>query len=172
MKTSRQISSRRNLQGEAMCHASESWDISGACYTSSYLTPTCVHSWWCPRREADKSKGSQRYEWKRANCSHHLGVLKLALPLLEPSCLSFAYRPLLLHQCQHKHLCGCRTPPTSQSMSYNQILLSLGHCARTWWDKNRLGNVHLKASALLWKIWCYIWSWLTRREKTCCSSCV
>lgn len=89
------------------------------------------------------------------------GVLKLALPLLEPSCLSFAYRsfsaavvPALLLW-QHKHLCGCRNSPHNPrawivTRFYSVLITLQEHDG----DKSRLGNVHLKASALLLKRKC------------------
>lgn len=95
-------------------------------------------------KQGNKSKGSQRYEWKRANYSHGSVSAKAGTAAAAGALL--AYRPLLLHRCQPcssgstSIYVAAGTPPTSQSMSCHQVFVSLGHCARTRQGQKQAGK--------------------------------
>lgn len=157
MSNSRQISGCTNLWEEAMCQASGSWDASGACYPSPYLTPAHSHSWCCTGREAEE-------QFKRYS---EIRVEKNKLRL-EPSSSPFS--------CSFSPWVGASPPPVAArgpaaaleltlpipGGSLSPVFFNLGPWRKTWGGKQQsgAGSCMLKSSC---SCWCHIWSQLTRR---------
>lgn len=91
-----------------------------------------------------------------------------ACPLPTDPCCCIGASPALLAAQASVWLQNSPPPPRAWLVTrFYSVLVTVQELVE---DKNRLVNVHLKASALLLKIWCYVWNWLTGRAKTSCSS--